>query len=85
MKSEGSQKVYNMLKNAIDTPFGKRCMEELGNIRGLEKDEVKNYILIPTRSKDKDGKEFTTSWHIAEIHPDDEPRFKINDDEDKFI
>ena len=57
MKSEGSQTVYNSLRNAVKTKFGNRIMEELGNVKGLEKDNVKNYILIPHRVKDKDGKD----------------------------
>ena len=39
----------------------------------FEKDEVKNYILIPTRVKDKDGKEYTASWEIFELHKDNTP------------
>lgn len=72
-KSEGSQHIYNFLKVNVKTPFGERCMEELGTIQGLEKDEVKNYILIPTRVKDKDGKEYTASWEIFELHKDNAP------------
>ncbi len=84
MKSEGSQTVYNSLRNAIKTPWGNRVMEELGNIKGLEKDETKNYILIPNRSKDKEGKEITLSWSVHEIHPDDTVNFRYNEDEDKW-
>lgn len=86
MKSEGSQHIYNSLKNLIKDRYGNdRIMEELGNIHGLEKDEVKNYILIPSRVKDKDGKEYTSSWNIHEIHKDCNVRFKLNEDEDRYI
>jgi len=84
MKSEGSQHIYNSLKIAIKTPFGNRIMEELGNLRGLEKDKVMNYILIPNRSNDKDGKKHTTSWSIHEIHKDETVNFKWNEDEDRW-
>ena len=84
MKSEGSQHIYNSRSKAIPTEFGNRIMDELGNIRGLEKDEVKNYILIPNRVKDKDGKEHTTSWSVHEIHHDENVKFKYNEDEDKW-
>ncbi len=84
MKSEGSQHIYNSLKHTIKTPFGDRIMEELGNIRGLEKDEVKNYILIPNRVKDKDGKESTSSWSVHEIHEDMDVNYKLNEGEDRW-
>lgn len=83
-KSEGSQHIYNSLKNAIPTPFGNRIMEELGVIRGLEVDENKNYILIPHRVT-KDGKEITTSWEIHELSKDCKVSFKLNEDEDIWL
>ncbi len=84
VKSEGSQHIYNSLRNAIETPFGKRTMEELGVIRGLEIDETKNYILIPNRVT-KDGKNVTTSWAIHELSKDCKVAFKLNEDEDIWL
>lgn len=89
MKSEGSRHVYINYK----TPIGRvvegknvrRVMNEVGNIKGLEVDNVKNYILIPTRVKDKDGKEYTSCWHVHEIHTDCEVKFKPNVDEDRWV
>lgn len=90
MKSEESQHVYNFLKNAVSTPFTnskdeKRIMLELGNIKGLEVDEVKNYILIPHRSKDKKGRDKTTSWSIHELSKECKVTYKRHDDEDGWI
>ena len=89
-KSEGSQHIYNFLKTSIPTPFtaspdDRRCMLELGNIMGLEVDEVRNYILMPHRSKDKDGKEKSTSWSIHELSKDCKVKWKASEDEDKWI
>ena len=85
MKSEGSQHVYSILKTAVMTVAGNRIMIEKGNIKGLEIDDTKNYILIPIRITDKDGKEKTSSWSIHEIHPDADVNYKLNEDGDKWI
>lgn len=69
-KSEGSQHIYRFHKPAIETEFGTRAMSEIGNIKGLEKDDTANYILIPGRVKDASGKEYTASWEIYRIKPD---------------
>ena len=88
MKSEGTQHIYNSLKNTVKVRVGDkvvdRCMEELGVIRGLEKDKVVNYILIPTRCKDKDGKDYTSAWNVHEIHTDDDTNFRFNEDENRW-
>lgn len=62
MKSEGSQHIYRMHKPNIKTEFGDRCMEEIGNIKGLEVDETANYVLVPIVSNGK-----ATGWHIFRI------------------
>lgn len=83
-KSEGSQHIYNCLKNGIETPFGRRIMEELGVIRGLEIDETKNYILIPMRVT-KDGKEVTTGWEVKQLSKGCKVAYKLHDDEDIWL
>jgi len=77
MKSENSQHIYKWHKG-IETEFGTRCMTELGNIRGLELDEAKNYILIPIKH---DG-EKVTAWIIKEIS--EEVEIPIKDMKDDF-
>jgi len=84
MRSEGSQHIYKWFSSAKKTEHGNRIMEEMGNLKGLEKDEVKNYVLIPIRTKDKEGKESTSSWSIHEIHKDGDVNYKLNDDEDRW-
>lgn len=79
-KSEGSQHVYAMRTPCIKTDFGDRCMEELGNIRGLEIDEVTSYVLIPTRSKkDNSNKEETHSWTIYRLKCENEAMIETFD------
>ena len=64
MKSEASQHIYEFHFDKLKkTEFGNRAMTEVGNIKGLEVDEVKNYILIPMIGKDNKS----TSWSIREI------------------
>lgn len=78
MKSEGSQHVYKWFKTAKNTEFGNRISVEVGNIKELEKDEVMNYILIPTRTKDGKGKEHTTSWSIHKIKKECEVQYEFD-------
>jgi len=79
-KSEGSQHIYNSLKNAIPTPFGNRIMEEVGVIRGLEVDETRNYILIPMTHKEN-GKEVNTAWEIHMLSKDCKIAMQVHEDE----
>lgn len=73
--SEGSMHVYVMYKDVIATPFGNRVMEEIGNIKHLERNEIKNYILTPMRApfnqpvpqRLEDLQEVTTAWVLEEF------------------
>lgn len=67
-KSEQLQSIYRYHDPAIETEFGRRAMEEIGVIRGLEIDETVNYVLIPQYNGT--NKKKIESWEIHKIKKD---------------
>ena len=81
---ESLMKIMNILttmKSDYDA-MKNRIMEEVGVVRGLEIEDDVNYILIPMKSKNKEGKEVTTAWEIHKLSKKCKVAFKMYDDED---
>lgn len=64
-RSEGSQHIYSNCEPMVVDPISnkKRCMIEVGNIRGLEVDETANYVLIPMKRSGKKA----TAWMVHRL------------------